>query len=516
MMTKYQRNLLLVAAAVSSSSGLAVELLLGNLASYLVGNEALSYGIAVGGFLAAMGVGSYLSRFIADEPNLGEERELSPQQRQDLLSSFAKVELAIAPLTALLPLGLFALFVIDGFLWLGLFLVTLILGILAGLEIPLLTRLVEQEEGVREALAGVLAMDYLGALLGSLLFPIFLLPVFGMFPSAAIIGSFPAIMVFLLGRAFPQLRGWRWVGLAVAIGLLGFAWVVVPVGNSLENNLYRDPVVGRWQSTYQRLVLTRWGRDMRLFLNGDLQFSTADEYRYHEALVHPAMVAAKNPRRVLLLGAGDGMALREVLKWQQVERVLLVELDPAVVKVAQNHPFLNKLSDRAWQDPRVEVRYADAFRAVPALQETFDVIIADFPDPDRTALAKLYSKGFYEGLRSRLAPTGAMVTQASSPFFAPQAFACVAATLEAIDMSVYPYRTDVPSFGPWGFVMATNQPFDVSPPVPLSVQTQFLTPELLPTLFQLPADIPTDNVEINTLAHPIIARYQSDRRWDLY
>nr|WP_211517495.1 polyamine aminopropyltransferase [Geitlerinema sp. PCC 9228] len=516
MMTRYQRNLLLVAAAISSSSGLAVELLLGNLASYLVGNEALSYGIAVGGFLAAMGVGSYLSRFIADETSWESGEELSPQQREDLLSSFAKVELAIAPLTAFLPLGLFALFVVDGFLWLGLFLVTLVLGILAGLEIPLLTRLVEQEEGLREALAGVLAMDYLGALLGSLVFPVVLLPVFGMFPSAAIIGSLPAVMVFLLGRAFPQLRVWRWVGLAVAAGLLGFAWVAVPIGNSLENKLYADPVVGRWQSAYQRLVLTRWGRDMRLFLNGDLQLSTADEYRYHEALVHPAMVAAENPRRVLLLGAGDGMALREVLKWEQVERVLLLELDPAVVSLAQNHPFLSKLSDRAWEDPRVEVRYGDAFRIAPTLAETFDVIIADFPDPDRTALAKLYSKGFYEGLRSRLAPTGAMVTQASSPFFAPQAFACIAATLEASDMSVYPYRTDVPSFGPWGFVMAANQPFDPSVPISLSVKTRYLTPHLFPTLFQIPEDIRREDVEINTLAHPIIARYQSDRRWNLY
>ena len=179
-LNKTQRRFLLIAAAVSSGCGLAVELLLGTLASYLVGNQALAYGIAIGGFLAAMGAGSYLSQFIA--PKI-EGRLL----QRKLLLAFVGVELAIAPLTALLPLGLFALFVMNGEIWLGLFLVTILLGILAGLEVPILTRVLEMEEGVREALAGVLALDYMGALFGSLGFPVLLLPLCGMFPTAIIL-----------------------------------------------------------------------------------------------------------------------------------------------------------------------------------------------------------------------------------------------------------------------------------------------------------------------------------------
>jgi len=502
-MTPKQRNLLLLAAAISSASGLASELLLGTLASYLIGNEALSYGIAVGGFLAAMGVGSYLSRFVGNQGNI-------------LLTAFMGVELLIAPLNAVLPLGLFVLFVVGGQIWLGLSLVTLLLGTLAGLEIPLLTRLVEQEEGVKDALAGVLAMDYFGALVGSLAFPVVLLPLVGMFPAAAILGIFPAVMVVCLGQAFPKLRRWRIFGLILALLLTMFAVAVVPLTERLENNFYGAPIIEQAQSSYQRLVLTRQGRDLRFFLNGDLQFSTTDEYRYHEGLVHPAFKATSQPETILLLGAGDGLALREVLKWDSVEQVILVELDPKVVEWAKTHPALIKANQNAFADPRVEVRYGDAFQLVSQLETTFDVIIADFPNPDRNVLAKLYSLGFYRQLQAHLSPTGVMVTQASSPFFAPKAFSCVATTLDAIFQHVYPYRLNVPSFGPWGFVLATKTAFNPNATHDIPVETRFLSPAVLSSLFVLPKDMVLEEVEMNTLAHPVIVNYERDRRWLLY
>ena len=502
-MTSKQRNLLLLAAAISSASGLASELLLGTLASYLVGNEALSYGLALGGFLAAMGVGSYLSRFVGNEKNT-------------LLTAFMTVELLIAPLNAILPVGLFLLFIVGGEIWLGLALVTLILGTLAGLEIPLLTRMVEQEEGVKEALAGVLAMDYFGALVGSLAFPVLLLPLVGMFPAAAILGVFPAVMVFLLGRAFPQLRQWRIWGLSIALGLTIFAVIVIPFTQRLENNLYGAPIIQRTQSSYQRLVLTRRGNDVRLFLDGDLQFSSSDEYRYHEGLVHPALTAVSRPQKVLLLGAGDGLGLREVLKWDTVEEVMLIELDPKVVEWAKTYPALVEANQNAFSDSRVEVRYGDAFQVVSQLEANFDVIIADFPDPDRNVLAKLYSLGFYQQLKAHLSPRGVFVTQGSSPFFAPKAFSCIAATLEAVDFQVHPYTVNVPSFGPWGFVLATSTPFHPEQITELPIKTRFLSPAMLPSLFVLPKDFKPQAVEINTLAHPVIVNYERDRRWVLY
>jgi len=501
-----QRKLLLIAAAVSSGCGLAVELLLGTLASYLVGNQALAYGIAVGGFLAAMGAGSYLSQFIA--PNL-EGRFL----QRKLLLAFVGVELAIAPLTALLPLGLFALFVVNGQLWLGLFLVTISLGILAGLEVPILTRVLEMQEGVREALAGVLALDYLGALFGSLAFPVILLPMCGMFPTAFILGALPALMVFAIGQNFSHLRGWSYVGLVLGILLLTLAPATIPLSNNLENNLYSAPIIKRVQSPYQRIVLTRRGKDVRLFLNGDLQLSTVDEYRYHEGLVHPAMSATPSKKQVLVLGAGDGMALREVLKWKEVEHVVLIELDPEVVKIASRHPQLKALSNNALEDSRVEIINADAFLRAPTLKDNFDVIIADFPDPDQDAIAKLYSEGFYRRLLTRLTDTGVLVTQASSSFFAPKVIACIAATLSEVGLKVNPYTVNVPSFGPWGFVLASRHQLNLDK-MQLAVETRFLTEPILHNLFELPKDIQLGNVEINRLSHPVIVRYQTQARWN--
>ncbi|RUT04572.1 polyamine aminopropyltransferase 1 [Dulcicalothrix desertica PCC 7102] len=499
---KVQRRTLLLAAAVSSGTGLAVELLLGNLASYLMGNQALAYGIAIGGFLAAMGIGSYLSRFIAP-------KEQGRALQREMLTAFIKIELLIAPLTALLPMALFALFVADSaVIWQALFVVTILLGILAGLEVPILARLLEIVDGVRDAISGVLALDYLGGLLGSLAFPLLLLPFLSMFPTAFVLGAFPALMVFAIGQCFPSMRRWGYAGLILGIVLLISAPASIPLGNKLENNLYNAPIIKRVQSTYQRIVLTRQGKDLRLFLDGDLQFSTVDEYRYHEALVHPAMSAVPKRKKVLVLGAGDGMAVREVLKWQGVERVVLIELDPTIVKLATRYPQLAKVNANSLKDPRVQVINADAFVQAPKLPDIFDVIIADFPDPDHDSLAKLYSDGFYRRLMGRLAENGVLVTQASSSFFTPKVISCITATIAHTGLMVHPYVADVPSFGPWGFVLASRNNIDTTK-LKLEIPTRYLTTPLLQHIFELPKDIEFGNTEINRLTHPVIVRYQS-------
>ncbi len=508
-----QRSVVLLAAAVSSACGLATELLLGGLTSYLVGDHALAYGVAVGGFLAAMGLGSYASQFVAISQD--------PDNRQGLLRAFIQVELAMAPAIALMPLGLFALFVAGGWLWLGLALATLFLGILAGMEVPLLTRLLERDSSVKEALAGVLALDYAGALVGAIAFPLVLLPWLGMFPAAACLGAIPAVMVVAIAQVFsktvPRIKRWGRAGLAIALGLALLAPLTVPLGNTLENRLYRAAIIHREDSQYQHIVITQREGDTRLFLDGDLQFSTADEYRYHEALTYPVLAAVDVPRRVLLLGAGDGLALREILRWPGVETVTVLELDPAVVRLGRSHPALVAANHRSFEDPRVTIKFGDAFQLVRDLLATFDVVIADFPDPDRDGLAKLYADGFYRQLRSHLAPNGAMVTQASSPYFAPKAFACIVKTLAASGFQTYPYRVDIPSFGPWGFVLASSKAI-VLDQLTIPISSKFLTPELLPALFALPKDEQwdLDTIQINRLSHPILPQYQRDRRWQWY
>jgi spermidine synthase len=185
------------------------------------------------------------------------------------------------------------------------------------------------------------------------------------------------------------------------------------------------------------------------------------------------------------------------------------------VKLARNHPFLARANQHSFDDPRVEIRYGDAFKLAPELDDKFDAIIADFPDPDRDVLAKLYAKGFYERLLSRLNPNGVLVTQASSPFFAPRAFDCIATTLESIGLSVRPYTINVPSFGPWGFVMAARSPI-VPEALELPIPTRFLTRATLANLFELPADIELGQAAVNQLSHPVIVRYQADRMWEVY
>ncbi len=530
-----QRRLLLLTAAVSSGCGLAAELLLGTLTSYLVGAQALAYGVAVGGFLAAMGLGAYLSRFVANPKTLSPNQAATAlvttsettlefmaavDQQDQLINSFFTIEIVLAPLVALVPLCLFALFVINGPVWIGLTIGTLLLGILSGMEVPLLTRLIELDaQDLSNSLAGVLALDYVGALVGSLLFPAVLLPWVGLLPSAFVIGSLPAWMVFFLAGAFPKMKSWRYAGIGIAIALWAVTPAVLPFSNNLENKLYKAPIVWRSQSTYQRIVLTRYGPDVRLFLNGELQLSTVDEYRYHEALVHPALsaAAANDPgsKQILLLGAGDGMALREVLKWPSVEHITVIELDPEVVKLAQTRAALVEFNRQAFSDPRVSIQYGDAFKAIAQITAQFDVIIADFPDPDEVAIAKLYSKGFYQQLRSHLTPNGILVTQASSPFFAPKVIACVTRTLSATGLTAVPYTVNIPSFGPWGFVIAANRTLSFDN-VALPIETQFLTPDLLPTLFVMPKDTIETNVEINQLSNPVIVPYQSNPRWSVY
>lgn len=500
-----QVRLLLLTAAVSSCVGLALELLLVTQASYLVGDVALATGVVVGVFLAAMGLGAWLSQFLATGA--------APQRR--LLKALVRVELALVPLCLLGPLALFALFSAGGPVWLGVVLLTLLVGLLGGMELPLVTRLLESQTVLRQALAQVLALDYFGSLVGALAFPLVLLPGVGLLPTAALLAVVPLLCSVVLCWWFAPLLRWRWP-VTLALPLVALAGLLVaPMGEQIEDSLYDDPVVGRLQSRHQRIVLTRRRDDLRLYLDGNLQFSSVDEHRYHEALVHPAMARHGQPRRVLLLGAGDGLALREVWRWPSVERVDLVELDPAMLRLARRHPFLRRLNGDSLADPRLHLHVGDAFALVADLAGPYDVVIADFPDPVSPALARLYSVAFYGRLLQRLAPGGQLVTQASTPFFTPKVMASIEATLAALGLEANPYSVTVPSFGPWGFVLAQRR----QPPrpfAPLPFAGRWIDGRQLAGLFDLPRDLRPDAgapVRPNRLGQPVLVEYQRRGRW---
>jgi spermidine synthase len=263
------------------------------------------------------------------------------------------------------------------------------------------------------------------------------------------------------------------------------------------------------RTRHQEIVLTEAGGDLRLFLNGDLQFSSRDEYRYHEALVHPAMVGRH--ARVLILGGGDGLAAREVLRYPGVRRVVEVELDPAMIELARTDRRLTALNGRALHDPRLEIVTADAFTWLRSARERFDVIVADFPDPDDAATAKLYSTEMYDGVRRRvLAPGGRLVVQAGSPYFAHEAFWAIERTVAAAGWRTRPYHVDVPSFGDWGFVLASAE--RISPRLrldpPPGPALRFLDSPTLAAATTFPRDRRRVSVTPSTLNRPTLVEYE--------
>ena len=508
--TPVQLRLLLFTVCLSSAVSLVFELMVVTQATYLVGDATLATGVVVGTFLAAMGLGGWVSQFLATG--------VDPSRR--LLQHLLWVELLLSPVCLLGPLILFTLFAIDGSVWMAVVLLTVVAGTLAGMELPLLTRLLETQQDLRIALARALALDYIGSLLGALVFPLVLLPQFGLLPASALLGLFPLGSGVLLSWVFPSLRRWRWpVSLLLPLMALLGLWVA-PLGNRVESWLYDDPVIFRQQTRHQRLVLTRRREDLRLYLNGQLQFSSLDEHRYHEALVHPAMARHGAPRRVLLLGAGDGLALREILRWPSVQQVDLIELDPAVLSMARRHPLMRRLHQGSLEDPRLTVHHGDAFQLIDSLQGPLDVVIADFPDPATPALARLYSVGFYGRLKRRLADQGVFVTQASTPFFNPEVLASIQASLEELNWSVRGYSVTVPSFGPWGFVLAQPDPgLDMAGFVPLPFEGRWISDRWLARLPDLPKDLRPASGRVihpNRLVQPVLVDYQRHGRWPWY
>jgi spermidine synthase len=284
-----------------------------------------------------------------------------------------------------------------------------------------------------------------------------------------------------------------------------------PLSAGLEQRLYRFPIILSTQTPYQQLVVTKWHNDVRLFIDGHLQFSSIDEDRYHETLVHPAMAALAHRQSVLIIGGGDGLAAREVLKYPDVVSVTLVDLDPGMTSLFAQQPLLATLNAHAFASPRLHVVNADGYQYLQQSQALYDLVVADLPDPRTEALQKLYTREFYGLVRDHLAPGGYFVTQAASPFYTAKAFWCIAATARSVWPVVAPFHVDVPSFGSWGFVLAGATPMDVSA-LRVTVPTRFLTDAQLPGLFIFGKDAlqQESGVAVNTLLRPVLPTYYQE------
>ncbi len=490
---------LLASVFVIAACGLLYELAAGALASYVLGDSVLQFSTVIGTYLFAMGVGSWLSRYF--------ERQLP--------AHFLRIELLVALIGGALPAILFvANAYVPGAFRVLLYGMVFAVGTLVGLEIPLVMRILKRNAQLKDLVSQVLTFDYLGALAVSLAFPLLLVPHLGLVRTGLLFGVMnAAVAVWALWLFRHELRRWRAHAVACAAvtgALLAGLAGAEHITRFAEDKFYQDRIVMSSASPYQRIVVTQGKAGHRLYLNGNLQFAERDEYRYHEALVHPAMAAQGAPKRVAVLGGGDGMAVREILKYPSVESVTLVELDPAMTQLFSQNPTLTQLNGHALADPRVHIVNTDAFQWLQQGKDTFDVIVVDFPDPTNFAIGKLYTNSFYALLDQRLAASGYAVVQTTSPLVARQSFWTVVQTIESVGLSAAPYHAHVPSFGEWGFVIASRRPWRLPGALPAGLR--FLSAPTLPLLFDFPLDMARVPSEVNRLSNQVLV-HTYEQEW---
>ncbi len=493
--------ILLFSVAVIATCGLVYELVAGALASYLLGDSITQFSLIIGIYLFSMGIGSWFSKYI----------------KKNVMMKFIQIEFIVGLIGGLSATVLFFSFEFISHFRLLLFTFVSMTGILVGLEIPLLMRILKDRYEFSDLVSKVFTVDYIGALFASILFPLVLAPYLGLVRTSLLFGIFNVavglLTLSLIKENYPWKRALKGTGIGVALVLV----ITFALSNKLtqfaETLNYKDQIVFADKSPYQKIVLTQGDKDLRLFLNGNLQFSSVDEYRYHEALVHPAMALGDNPKNVLVLGGGDGLAVREILRFPSVEKVTLVDLDPLMTKIFSTNETLMKLNEKALVHSKVKVVNADAFVWLRETKELFDVVIIDFPDPSNYSLGKLYTTRFFTLLGKVMKDETKAVIQSTSPLYARKSYWCVGNTLKYVGFQINPFHVYVPSFGEWGYFLFSKKQFDLDFR-PLD-NAKFLTKSVWDSMFVFPPDMEYTETEINRLNNQILVRYFEDE-WSRY
>ncbi|MEZ4955493.1 MAG: polyamine aminopropyltransferase [Saprospiraceae bacterium] len=444
-----EKTIFFTAVFIAGLCSLIYELLISTTSSYFLGDSIKQFSLTIGVYMAAMGLGSWLSKYLED----------------DLLEWFVKIEVLLGLVGGIsVPLlyWFFDLVSSGIYQWLMLGL-TLLIGVLTGFEIPILVRIMKTYYPLKTNLANVLSLDYVGALVATLIFPFILLPFVGVFRTSVIFGLANIILGLLIYRFITQhlsIKRKNWIENTTLICILFFIALFIFSGKLLkqwEDQFYSSRIIYSKQTPYQKLVMTKNKDDLRLYINRIIQFSALDEYRYHESLALVPLNAAPSKKNVLILGGGEGLLAREVIRHPQVERVTIVDLDPEVFRLARENNYLKELNRGVLTDPKVTLQPTDAMQFLKNTKERFDVILSDLPDPSSDAVARLYSTFFFSFAKKCLKPKGVFATQATSPFHTRRAFWCIYETLKASGFNyVYPYHVYVPTFGDWGFVLASS------------------------------------------------------------
>lgn len=493
------RNKILLSFAVfiAGLCSIIYELLVSTTATYFLGDGVRQFSIIIGVYLFSMGIGAFLSKYLATLH----------------IRFFVHVEFLLGFIGGISVPLLYFLFVQVSPLTLQILCLAIIfvIGLLTGMEVPLLTFAFDGVD-VKNDLSNVLSLDYIGGLLATLIFPFILLPFVGLYYSSLIFGILNIVLGLVISFKFLDFSKKTFAfGITALIGLL----VLVGYGGKLlkvwDNAIYKSPIVLNEQTPYQKIVVTKKQEDVRLYLNRVIQFSSLDEHRYHESLVHISLGAHKNPKNVLILGGGENLASREVLKHNTIEKIDVVDIDSTMFFLAKKNPIFKKINKDAAVHPKVNLITADAFSYLANTTAVYDVIIADLPDPVNEAIARLYSRQFFLLAKSKMAKDGVFVTQAGEIYFSNTVFSCINTTLKEVFVNTHAYHAYIPSFGDWGFVMAAEHALPLKEvPDKFPKDNRFLNATQYSSMFNLPLDLEVVQTKVNTMDSPVILNYYLD------
>ncbi|MEZ4525378.1 MAG: polyamine aminopropyltransferase [Desulfobacterales bacterium] len=504
------------AVFATGCAGIIAEFVLSTLAAYLAGNAVFQWTIVMSLMLFAMGTGSRISRFF----------------HENLLDTFIITEFALSVLCAASSALVYSVAAYTEYTQLLVYLLAFVIGNLIGFEIPLVTRINGEYEELRINISGILEKDYYGSLLGGMVFAFVALPYLGLTYTPIVLGAVNFLAASLILRYFFFLIKNRKLLLtlfsAALLFLLCLAFLAKPIILYGEQRKYRDKIIYSAQTAYQKIVMTQWKDWYWLYINGQQQFSTFDEEKYHEPLVHPAMKLSHNAEHVLIIGGGDGLALREVLKYKDVRSVTLVDMDPVMTDLARTHPVLTRINSGSMNDPKVRIINRDAVKFIQETSQLYGVIIADLPDPDSADLMHVYSVEFYTLARHHLTKGGVFVTQATSPYFSRKAFLCLIRTVEAAGFSVLPYHNQIPTMGEWGWILGVKaedagdrnlkamlMKTDCS-----DIETRFLSRDAVISMVHFGKGVldakEMEEIKINTQISPVLYPYYREGTWGMY
>lgn len=449
----------------------------------------------------------------------------------NLLEKFIWIEIALSILASFVSLIAYTIATYTVYTGFAIYSLSIIIGLLIGMEIPLVIRINDQFESLKINVSSMMENDYYGSLLGGMFFAFVGLPLLGLTYTPFVLGFVNYCVAIVLLAVLWKDMGRpirRRLGLAnISVLILLFAGIlnannVIAHGEEMR---YKDRVIYSKQTKYQKLVITQSNEDYWLFINGNQQLSTVDEIMYHEPLVHPVMKLYPNPRDVLILGGGDGCAAREILKYDGVQNITLVDLDPEMTKIAVEHPVLSEINQHAMEHEKVEIINQDGYTYLEEGNRYFDIIIIDFPDPKSIELGRLYSYEFYKLCNNSLKPNGLVVTQAGSPYFAARAYKCIDKTMSEAGFSTVPIHNQVITLGEWGWILGAKSLTKAQFKDALinlefkDIQTKWINQEAMTLMTSFGKDFtldPADSIEINTIHNPVLFNYYMKGEWDLY